>query len=82
MDSGFQVLESNLCQWTMDSGFHSLVGFRIPSAVFWIPKPKIPDSTSINFTDSGIRISLHGAMKNVVLVSQKNTNPGQIFITN
>ena len=29
---------------SLDSGFRSLVGFRIPWAVFWIPKPRIPDS--------------------------------------
>ena len=28
VDVGFQVLYSNVCQW--DSGFQSLVGFRIP----------------------------------------------------
>ena len=28
------------------TGFQSLVGFRIFSAVFWIPKPRIPDSTA------------------------------------
>ena len=42
------------------TGFQSLVGFRILWAVFWIPKPRIPDSTSKNCTDSGIRIPLHG----------------------
>ena len=45
----------------LDSGFQSLVGFRIPSAGFRIPKPRIPDSTSKKFLDSGIRIPLHGA---------------------
>ena len=30
MDSGLQVLDSSLCQWTLDSGFQSLVVFRIP----------------------------------------------------
>ena len=44
------------------SGFQSLVGFRIPSAGFRIPKPRIPDFTSKKFLDSGIRIPLHGAM--------------------
>ena len=28
------------------TGFQSLVGFRIFLAVFWIPKPRIPDSTA------------------------------------
>ena len=61
-DSGFQVLDSNLCQWNLDSGFQSQVGFRILWAVFQIPKPRIPDSTSINFLDCGIQIPLHGAI--------------------
>ena len=46
MDSGFQVLDFGPCQWNLDSGFQSLVGFRIPWAVFQIPEPRIPDSTS------------------------------------
>ena len=46
----------------LDSGFQSLAGFRILSAGFWIPKPRIPDSTSTKFVDSGIRIPLHGAI--------------------
>ena len=28
--SRFQVLDSSLCQWNLDFGFQSLVGFRIP----------------------------------------------------
>ena len=39
-----------------------LAGSWIPKARFWIPKPSIPDSTSKNFLDSGIRITLHGAI--------------------
>ena len=60
-----RVAQSNL-EWIfskLDSGFQSLVGFRIPSAGFRIPKPRIPDSTSKKFLDSGIRIPLHGAIK-------------------
>ena len=39
-----------------------LNGFWIhSSAGFWIPMPIIPDSTSKNFLDSGIQITLHGA---------------------
>lgn len=38
---GFQSLFS----LNLDSGFHSFAGFRIPLAVFLIPKPRIPDST-------------------------------------
>ena len=46
--SGFQALYSSLCQWNLDSGFQCLVpvGFQIPWAVFQIPTPKIPNSTS------------------------------------
>ena len=40
------------CQWNVDFGFRSLPGFRIPWAVFRIPKPRIPDSTSKNFPNS------------------------------
>ena len=36
--------------WNLDSGFQSLVGFRIPWAVFQIPKPRIPDFTNEKFT--------------------------------
>ena len=58
-----RVAQFNL-EWIfskLDSGFQSLVGFRILSAGFRIPKPRIPDSTSKKFLDSGIRIPLHGA---------------------
>ena len=55
-DSGFQAPDStNICQLTLDSGFQSSVGFCIPWAVFQIPKPRIPDCTSKNFSDSGIQ---------------------------
>ena len=40
--TGFRVL----CQWNLDSRYQSLVGFQIPGAVFWIPKPRILDYTS------------------------------------
>ena len=29
LDSGFRILDSSLCQWNLDSGFQSLVEFRI-----------------------------------------------------
>ena len=47
----------------MELGFWILVvsGFPDFSAVFRISKPRIPDSTSKNFPDSGIRIPLHWA---------------------
>ena len=47
----------------VDSGFWSLVGFRIPWAVSLVPQTKlsrVPDSTSKNFTESGIRIPYRG----------------------
>ena len=52
-DSGFQVLDSSLCQWNLDSGFQMRFS-AIPASwtVFWILKPRIPDSTSKNFPDS------------------------------
>ena len=46
-----RVAQFNL-EWIfskLDSGFQSLVGFRILSAGFRIPKPRIPDSTSRKF---------------------------------
>ena len=39
----------------------SLVGFWIPWAVFQIPKRRIPDSTSKDFSDSRIWIPLSEA---------------------
>ena len=50
VDSGFQVLDSSLCHWNLDSGFQPLVGFPIPYAEFRIPQAKIS------------RIPLHGAI--------------------
>ena len=43
VDSGFQVMDSSLCQWNLDSGSQLLVGFQIPWAVFRIPKHRIQD---------------------------------------
>ena len=59
-----RVAQFNL-EWIfskLDSGFQSLVVFRILSAEFRIPKPRIPDSTSKKLVDSGIRIPLHEAI--------------------
>ena len=50
--TGFQIFVSGT--WTPD-----LVEFRIPWAVFRIPKPRIQDSTSKDFPDSGIRFLNH-----------------------
>ena len=54
------------CQWDLVFEFQSIIGFRITWAVFRIPEPRIPDSTSKfsriqdsrnkNLSDSGIRI--------------------------
>ena len=55
VEFGFQVLDSSLCQWNLDSGFQSLVGFRTPCTVFRILKPRIPNSTCTIFPDFGSR---------------------------
>ena len=57
LDSGFQVLDSSLCQWNLDSGFQSFVGFRIPKAVVRIPKSRISDFTrqGLIFPDGGFQ---------------------------
>ena len=48
---------NTIWKWSSANGFwiHYLAGF-------WIPMPSIRDSTSKNFLDSGIRITLHGAI--------------------
>ena len=46
------ILDSRLSQWKLDPRFKSLMGIQIPWAVFQIPKPRIPDSTSKMFLDS------------------------------
>ena len=72
VDSSFQWLDSSLCR-LMEIGLRipKFAGFPIPWAVFRIPKPRIPvstskfslilDSTSKNFLHSGIRIPLDEA---------------------
>ena len=47
LDSGFQELNSSLCQWNL--GY----GFRTPWAVFRILKSRILDFTSNNIPESG-----------------------------
>ena len=42
--------------WNVDSGIQWVVGFRIFWVVFRIPKPRISDSTSKNFSTPGVRI--------------------------
>ena len=66
VDSGFQVLDSSLCQWNLDSGFQSLVGFRIPCIVFRILKPRIPDSTCKIFPDFGFRKQKFSGIRNAL----------------
>ena len=41
-----------LCQWNLYSRFQSLAAFRNPSALFWIPEPRISNSTSKDFPNS------------------------------
>ena len=57
VDSGLQVLDSSLCQWNWDSGFQSLVGFRIPKAVFRIPKPRIAHFFTLGDPNLGAKYS-------------------------
>ena len=68
----FRVVEIPY-QQNLDSGFQSLVGFRILCTEQWTPTPRIPDSAdpdpiSKHFTDSGIWITLHGAISKVLNV--------------
>ena len=65
--SGFQSMYFRI----LNTGFQSLsaeLGFRIPSAVFRIPKPMIPEFHKQNFPESGFhwpnfRGLLHGAVQ-------------------
>ena len=41
-----------LCQWNLYSRFQSLAAFQNPWAVFWIPEPRISNSTSKDFPSS------------------------------
>ena len=74
VDFGFQVLDSNLFLWNLDSGFQSFSvepGFWIPIfsgipdslCCIRIPKPRIQESMSILFPDSRIRIPLHAVIR-------------------
>ena len=47
----------------LGTGFQSLVGF-------WIPGPRILDSKSENFPDSGMRIPLHGPTYALLIKSE------------
>ena len=68
---GFQIpgIEFPIpCQWNLDSGFQSLAEFRISWAEFRISNSTRTNSTvefgfhKQNFPGSGIRITLHGVM--------------------
>ena len=66
LGSGFRIpgTEFQSWSWNLDSGFQPLVGFRIPPAVFRIPKLRIPDSMRKIFLDSGFhkqKFPLHEA---------------------
>ena len=63
VDSGFKVLDSR--------SFSVEFRFRIPYAVFRIPKSRILDSSCKNFSDSGIRIPLHNILRVVKAFSLK-----------
>ena len=65
LDSGLQVLDSSSWRWTLDSGFQSSAGFRIPKANFPgfpIPQPKVSQ-----IPESGIRNPdcLHGVTSEI-----------------
>ena len=71
MDSGFQVLDSGLV----------VIGTCIPdsnaqdSRLYKYKFVRIPDSTSKTFTDSGFRISLHGAKRERFSKSERLSKP-------
>ena len=78
-DSWFHAVNSGFwipCQFNLDYRFQSLAEFRIPWAIFRIPKPRIPDSTkkflipdSTNkyVLDSGIRFASLEANIGIIL---------------
>ena len=63
MDFWFQIPGTGFQYLSVELGFWIPIvsGFRILWAVLQIPKHRISDSTSKNFSDSRIRIPLHGA---------------------
>ena len=69
--SGLHAVDSRFSgNWIPDSifFFFFFVELRIPRALFWIPKPRIPDSTCKKFSDSGIQIPLHETIVNRTLL--------------
>jgi len=80
LDSPLRIPDSRYCIPVFVSriGFRiqSLVGFRIPWAVFRIPKPRFLDSITKIFPDSGIRIPWHWAMYGLyILLIQISSYP-------
>ena len=66
LNSGFHALHGSRIprQWNWDSGFQSLVGFRIPWTVFRIPN-RISDSTSNIFQipkSRPLKVTLYGTI--------------------
>ena len=51
--------------------FKSFLGFRIPWAVFRIPKPRISDFTGKHFAHCGIRIPLRGVNWGLLSLSRQ-----------
>ena len=74
-DSRFQVLDSSLCRWNLDSWFQYLLKFRILWAVFRIPKPRIPDSSSTIF--SGLESGFPYMMRTLFVA--KDISPHDTF---
>ena len=66
---GFQLLDSNLCQGNLDSVFQSSVGFRIPWAVFRIPKSKIKSKRQTRLQKNNYALGGFGPSSRVALRS-------------
>ena len=76
MDSGFQVLDSSLFQWNLDSGFQSLVVFQIPRAVLRIHTQKflrLQNPDSLTRGDMVIKLLFAGqTVKSIYAVYDQN----------
>ena len=62
LESGFHAVDSGF--QLQDSRLELLVGFRISTPVFRIPRPMIPDSTSKNCQDSGFQMQKFPRFRN------------------
>ena len=74
VDSRFRHWIPDHCQWNLDSGFQSLVGFRIPKPAFRIPIPKTPNSRSKYFQDIQDGKNAFLDFKNKKFKKSKNRN--------